>query len=272
VQEGAAAMNDFYVGYLPKAPAALARFIRRAVLVLGLLAVAAALVLVLAQLPFAKSTFEYGKLSTLDGVIVAYPYPTLLVARPGDAPQHEQNSPYLLVAPGKHGADDLVAGFDGKRVRLQGQLIYRDGGTMVEIVPGSIVSGETAQASPEITRDLGSVTISGEIVDSKCYLGVMNPGRGKVHRDCAARCVSGGIPPIFITMAGITMAGTSQFLLVDPNGNALGRDSLREFIAEPITVHAELLQRGDSRFLKIDPKQLRHTPDGIQVAIQRSSL
>jgi hypothetical protein len=259
-------MSDFYVGHLPKAPAALARFVRRAILVLGLLAVTAALVLVLAQLPFADSTFEYGKLRTFDGVMVAHPYPILLVARSRDAAEREQNSPYLLVAPGKHGADDLVAGFDGKRVRLQGQLIYRDGGTMVEVVPGSIVPEETAQASPETTRDLGVVTVTGEIVDSKCYLGVMNPGSGKVHRDCAGRCVSGGIPPIFITADG-----RSQFLLVDPNGNALGHDSLGEFIAEPITVHAVLLQRGDSRFLKLDPKQLRHTPDGIQTALQRSS-
>jgi hypothetical protein len=29
------------------------------------------------------------------------------------------------------------------------------------------------------------MTLTGEIVDSKCYLGVMNPGQGKVHRDCA---------------------------------------------------------------------------------------
>ncbi len=256
-------MNDFYVGYLPKAPAGLARFVQRAIVVLGLLAVTAALVLVLSQVPFANSTFEYGKLRTFDGVIVAHPYPTLLVTRPGETGQHDESSHYLLVAPGKHGADALVAGFDGKRVRLQVQLIYRDGGTMVEVVPRSIVPGEMAQAGQDTTRDLGAVTIAGEVVDSKCYLGVMNPGSGKVHRDCAARCVSGGIPPIFITTDG-----SRQFLLADSDGNALGHDSLREFIAEPITIHAELVQRGDSRLLKIDPKALRHTPDGIQAALR----
>ena len=45
--------------------------------------------------------------------------------------------------------------------------------------------------------DLDTFTLIGEIVDSKRYLGVMNPGNGKVHRDCAVRCLSGGIPPIF---------------------------------------------------------------------------
>ena len=35
-------MNDFYVGYLPKAPTALASFVRKVIVVLGLLAVTAA--------------------------------------------------------------------------------------------------------------------------------------------------------------------------------------------------------------------------------------
>ena len=38
-------------------------------------------------------------------------------------------------------------------------------------------------------------TLSGELVDTKCYFGVMRPGAGKVHRGCAARCLHGGVPP-----------------------------------------------------------------------------
>jgi len=251
-------MSDFYVGYLPKAPQTIARFVRRIVAGVGLLAVSVALVLVLGQMPFANSAFEFGKPRTFEGIIETGPYPTLLVARPGETGpgqigEEEKYSRYLLVAPGKHGADDLVADLDGKRVSLQGQLIYRDGGTMVELAPGSIKLLDTGPAGQAATRDLGAVTVTGEIVDSKCYLGVMNPGQGKVHRDCAARCLSGGIPPIFVTANG-----GEQFLLVGPGGNALGRDALREFVAEPLTLRGELLQRGDSRLLKIDPQELRH--------------
>ena len=228
-------MNDFYVGYLPKAPTALAGFVRKVIIVLGLLALTAALVLVIGQKPFADSAFEYGKVRSFEGVVETRPFPTLLVERPGEVGQQEKYSRYLLVAPGKHGADDFAASFDGKQVRLQGQLIYRDGGTMVEIAPGSIAVVDAAPAVQEATRDLGTVTVTGEIVDSKCYLGVMNPGQGKVHRDCAARCLSGGIPPIFITTDEVTTDGREQFLLVGPDGFALKRDALREFIAEPIT-------------------------------------
>jgi len=39
-------------------------------------------------------------------------------------------------------------------------------------------------------------TFTGEIIDPKCYFGVMKPGEGKIHKSCAIRCISGGIPPI----------------------------------------------------------------------------
>jgi hypothetical protein len=259
-------MNDFYVGYLPKAPIPLARFVRKVIVVIGLLAVIAALVLVVGQTPFANSAFEYGKVRSFEGVVVTRPFPTLLVARPGEIGQQDKYSRYLLVAPGKHGADDLVAGFDGQHVRLQGQLIYREGKTMVEIAPGSITVIETATAVQDTTRDLGVVTVTGEIVDSKCYLGVMNPGQGKVHRDCAARCLSGGIPPIFVTTDG-----HEQFLLVGVDGLALGRDALREFIAEPITIRGDLWQQGESHLLKIDVRTLHHSPNRIEAALGSKS-
>jgi hypothetical protein len=251
-------MSEFYVGYLPKAPSVLARFVRGVVIALGLLALMLALVLLAGERPFANSTFEYGKLRTFEGVIEIKPYPALLVARPGDAGQNDKYSRYLLVAPGKHGANELAAGLDGKQVRMKGQLIFRSGGAMVEIEPGSIAVQDTVPAPHATTRDLGEVTLTGEIVDSKCYLGVMNPGNGKVHRDCASRCLSGGVPPLFVVY------GTGeQYLLVDSKGRAFSRDALREFVAEMLTIRGELLQRGDSRLLMIDESALQHSVPAI---------
>ena len=255
-------MNDFYVGYVPKAPTQLARFTRKVMVVLGLVAVTTSLVLVLGQMPFANSEFEYGKVRSFEGVVTTRPVATLLVQRPGDVGQHDKFSRYLLVAPGKHGADDLLSSVDGKQVRLQGQLIYREGGTMVEVQPNSIVVVDAAPAVQETTRNLGTVTLTGEIVDSKCYLGVMNPGQGKVHRDCAARCISGGIPPIFVTADG-----HEQFVLVGKDERALGRDALREFIAERIQVQGEQMEIGSTHVLKIDPRELRHTSRAVRAGI-----
>ena len=129
-------MSDFYIGYLPQAPVATARFIKRIVAGLAVVALVAAMTLVLSQMPFARSIFEFGTSRNFEGVVATSPYPMLVVPRPGS---HEV-SQYLLVAPGKHGADSPVAAFAGKHVRLQGQLIYRDGQTMVEIDPKTITA------------------------------------------------------------------------------------------------------------------------------------
>ena len=239
-------MSDFYIGYLPQAPVATARFIKRIVAGLAVVALVAAMTLVLSQMPFARSIFEFGTSRNFEGVVATSPYPMLVVPRPGS---HEV-SQYLLVAPGKHGADSLVAAFAGKHVRLQGQLIYRDGQTMVEIDPKTITAMDSAQNSGPETIDLGTTTLTGEIVDSKCYLGVMNPGRGKVHRDCAARCLSGGIPPALLTSTGEIV------LLVNRDGKAFAQDALRAFVDEVVVVRGDLVRRGEIKMMQAE--NIRH--------------
>lgn len=246
--------SDFYIGYLPKAPTGLSRFVRRVVIGLALFVVALALVLSLGQMPFAESYFEFGKVRDFEGTVVARPYPSLIVSRPGQTGQAHRTSEYLLVAPGKHGAHDLVRSFDGRKVYLRGQLIYRDRKTMVEIEPGSIQQRNTQSIAQPVTKSLGALTVTGEIVDSKCYLGVMNPGSGKVHRDCASRCLSGGIPPLFVDF----LSGNT-FLLVGTDGSALSYKEIKEFTAEPLTIHGEHVQRGEQHLLRINPRQLRHS-------------
>jgi hypothetical protein len=66
---------------------------------------------------------------------------------------------------------------------------------------------------------IGPVDLTGEIVDTKCYLGVMRPAVGKVHRACAARCLSGGVPPGLLVRdaTGETVA----YMLVGQDGRSL---------------------------------------------------
>src|SRR5258706_687473 len=219
-----------------------------------ILGVAIGTILVFAQSPFAASAFEYQQYRDYKGLLMEWPYPMLVSGA----------DRFLLVDPGKHGAS--TNGLAGKTVELKGALIHRGADRMLELLPGTLRSISDAAAA-EGRMDLGEITLSGEIVDSKCYLGVMNPGQGKVHRDCAARCISGGIPPIFVTSDG-----REQFLLVGLEGRALGRDALREFIAEPITIQGERLETGSMQLLKINPRALRHTPDGLRAASKASTF
>jgi hypothetical protein len=214
--------------------------------VLGL---AIALVLVFGQQPFLRATFEFGQDREFDGRIEVRPYPVLLVSRPGAAGNQLAYSRYLLAAPGKQGADAEVRRFSNRLVRLHGSLIYRDGQTMIELMPGSVVVRGPAVANPPRETAVGSVTVIGEIVDSKCFLGVMNPGRTKVHRDCAARCISGGIPPMLL-------AANALYLLVGADGRKL-KQELLQMVGETVEVRGNVLLSGETLTLYSEPGTYR---------------
>lgn len=242
--------EEFYIGYEPQAPVKTASFVRRLTVALLFITLAVAAILVSGQHRFATSVFEYGQIKDFEGIVRAQPYPTLIVERPG---QTVSASNYLLVGTGKHGADPEVKEFDHQKVRLRGSLIYRDGTTMIELLPRSIEilpdqSGIKQQSfNKDPLEDLGEVTLTGEIVDSKCYLGVMNPGSAKPHQDCAVRCISGGAPPLFI--AQDQTGKTLHFLLTDENGEALNQ-SITDFVAEPLRIAGHAYRDGDQLILR----------------------
>ena len=249
-------MKEFYVGYLPAAPPATRRFVRWIVVLLVLAAAGSAITIAALQNPFAASAFEFGKTRPFAGTIEASPYPTLVVARPGNAASG--SSRYLLVGAGKHGADPDVAKYDHKTVRLTGTLIFRGNQTMIEVVSGSLSedASATAQAEPTM-KDLGVFDLVGEIVDGKCYLGVMNPGEGKVHRDCAVRCLSGGIPPLFA--ADDFEGAPATLILADHARKLLPKTSL-PLAAKRVRVRGHVFQAGDSLRLETDPASISPIP------------
>jgi hypothetical protein len=60
----------------------------------------------------------------------------------------------------------------------------------------------------------------------------MNPGAGKVHRDCAVRCISSGIPPAFLVRDS---SGNIATLLL-----ANWERELLNHVAEPVTIRGHL--------------------------------
>lgn len=250
---------EFYIGYLPRAPRALARRMRITASALLLVAGALALLLVLAHRRRPAARFEYGRPVELAGRIREHPCPLLLVDRPGITGELPGVSSYPLVAPGKFGAAELVLGLEGRRVRLQGTLAFRDGRTLVEIVEGSLRTEPELDPgeSPVAEEQLGRHTLTGEIVDSKCYLGVMNPGQGKTHRACAVRCISGGIPPVLVVREG--PLAPAAFLLVSAEGRPVNREVL-DLVAEPVAITGEVSRLGDLFVLRADPGSYRRVP------------
>ena len=232
--------DDFYIGYDPQMPSSYARAVRPVVGTLLALGCAVPLLLVYAHGRSGDGVFEYGAIRPFEGVVIERPYPLLDT---GD-------SLALLVAPFKVGAAGLVEGFDGRRVRLSGTLIHQDGVRMIEVRPGSVepVGADGATARTALVN-LGPAVVTGEIVDPKCYLGVMKPSTRQVHRDCAVRCLSGGIPPMLV--ADVNGGGHNRLLLLDRSGAPL-RAPLERLVGRPVSLSGTLLTMRGLRFLAVE--------------------
>ena len=117
---------------------------------------------------------------------------------------------------------------------------------------------------------MGIQTIRGEIVDPKCYFGVMKPGEGKVHRDCAIRCILGGIPPVLHVQND--KGESNYYLIVGQNGEKMN-EAVQDVVAEPVSIEAKVVQQDDWIILyagkqairRISYAQLRN-PDAKLVA------
>ena len=257
--------DEFYVGYLPRAPLALGAWVRHRLAALLLVTTGLAALVIAVQGPFANSVFEFGNPRRFAGWVSTTPSPGLLVPHPDG----RGVSRYLLVGTGKRGADASLAGFEGKQVQLEGTLVYRDDQTMIELTsapiqelaagldPTFLPAGEDGPHPPQSWmrwEELGTRTLGGEIVDSKCFFGVMKPGSGKTHRACAARCISGGIPPVLAMREDD--GGLSYVLLTAMDGTGIGHLIL-DHIAEPVEITGRLERQGELKVLRCDPSSIR---------------
>lgn len=252
--------DDFYIGYMPEAPSAVASHARRFIvgLLVGVAAMAAAIAV--AQRPFAVAFFDFGQPRTYEGVLEMWPHPMLRVDRPGDA-AGAPSSLYYLVGFGKHGAEADVGELAGRRIKLQGTPVYRDDQTMLEVVSGTVEVDDTAAAvsEPPAAVSLGRHSLIGEIVDSKCHFGVMKPGERKAHRACATLCIRGGVPPVFVVRQG--HEPVRYLLLVGEDGRALNQEIL-DWVAEPVEISGEVQRAGDLWVLKAEPSTIRKVDRG----------
>ncbi len=240
--------SDLYVGYIARAPKWVRRFVRPWLVASVTAGLVVAVLSSAFQNRFAPSVYEYQSFRTFSGTLMASPYPMLLVDRVGEPLGAETVSVYPLTVFGKVDADEAVASFSGRRVELEGELIYRDGQTMLQLSdspPRAI--GESAE--DQRLELVGDITVTGEIVDSKCYLGVMKPGRDKPHRACASLCIRGGVPPMLVVdeIGG----GRRHYILMSGDGRANGRDLL-DLVAELVRVTGEMYRLGDTHFIAAD--------------------
>lgn len=274
----AAATDEFFVGYMPGMP----RGIRARVLaaLAGVFVAGGAIALLGAAMQRDPGRGLWAEdRSSITGVFRALPYPHLVVGAGA-----EQRSVLLfcegkrapgaqtwcgpipdgLTAPGRPiGATFVPIDIDGRVVTATGRVLRR-----LDAPPGSVTALELGSERADLRVDAAAVqpaaaasptqrvTLEGEIVDPKCYLGAMKPGNGRVHRACAWLCIKGGIAPVLVVSSS---AGPRCIVLADSGGGAAGAQ-LAEFAGDRVRIEGELSTQHGLEVLRLGSRSPVRTP------------
>ena len=246
--------NEFYIGWMPKAPASFATHLRKVLLTILAVVITVGVLVGLSQKKFSTGNFEFGTLTEVKGIYFNQPVPCIKVVNGKDILGRLSYVTIPLVGFGKMGAEGVIsdiekekqASFNQKEISLKGTLLYDDGKLLMQIDGNDkpvVRIGEIADASllPAL-ENLGEMQIKGEIIDPKCYFGVMKPGQGKPHKDCAIRCILGGIAPVLRVTNDEGAA--NYYLMVGAHGERMN-EAVKDFVAEPVTLHARAVRYDD---------------------------
>lgn len=249
--------SEFYVGYSGK----IGRNTRRSIVIflstLGFMIMVFGMLFSLSQLPFANSTFELFNETKVTGIFHQNPYPMLKVEV---APNTYKN--ILLLGFGKMSVNTYLRkilkeenDLTGKEISIEGNLIYYDGKALLQVTDENKILLTGMESEKKIPKKVntGEGTFQGEIVDPKCYFGVMKPGYGKIHRSCAVLCVSGGIPPVLVVKSNDS--SNRYLLLTDLNGKAINNKILSH-IGKPVEISGELEKMENWDLLKVNVSQI----------------
>ena len=245
--------DEFFVPYIegslgPKTKGTVKRFVIAALAII----VIGGVLFGFAQKPFNNASFEFDSDTKITGVFHEAPYPMLRVEVAENTFKN-----ILLLGFGKSSVNPFleklqneVKDLNGKMVSIEGNLIYYNGKTLIQITDEEKVTLATTKKIATPKKDvISTMTLEGEIIDPKCYFGVMKPGRGKIHRSCAVVCISGGIPPVFLTTDNNNIS--EYYLLTDLNGAPL-KGAVLPYIGKPSLLKGTVEKMEDWYILKVD--------------------
>lgn len=101
-------------------------------------------------------------------------------------------------------------------------------------------AAKTAAAQPGKAKQ---VTLTGEIVDSGCYLG--HAERGAKHKQCAQLCIRNGMPMGLLTASG------DLYLVVPPHSKTDAYKKLQDWAAETVEVTGTVMERNGMKSIEV---------------------
>jgi hypothetical protein len=234
--------NEFFVGYL-KAPQSIVSFYKIVIPIILLISVAVGGGLSLNQQSAGKGVAELSNESTMSGYLTLDPYPVLHYVGKG-------KRSVILVDRFKKSANELLQPYVNQWITVSGLPIVRGDWTMLQVSADADVQLVSSNTEFEVVDHyLGEVTFEGEIIDSKCFLGVMKPGGGKVHRACARLCLLGGVPPMLAVKN--KLGERLGYLLMNEDGSSASIP-LSDKVAVPVKLSGTLLQRGELQYVRLN--------------------
>lgn len=251
--------TDFFIGWLGIIPKSYQSTLRFFVPSLFLLSIIFIVVISNSTNKIRFSSYDYYKTLSFEGELLLKPFPMLRVLEM-DKNRTPKVVLYPLVNEGKFGADESVQAFLSQYpneqrvfVQLQAKIIERDGQVAMELMntKANIKKIKYSTSIPALVLGKAKDTIlKGQIIDPKCYLGVMNPGEGKPHRSCAINCIKGGIMPAFVTKNDKKV---KYYILIGKDGKKVNKD-VSFAVAEPIVIKGKVQKIDNWNILYIDPK------------------
>ncbi len=258
--------KEFYIGWQDEMPKGNKRFLKKVLIPLFIVIPLLAIAIVFFQRSFSKNQADWDAMKEVTGTYYHTPVP-MLVAEAGSLPDSLSRD-ILLVGYGKFGAEGIMNSIQertenlhGKRISLQGILLHGDGKTLMQVSDEGkelikiFKNDSVAQALPQ-TDAKETIALRGEILDPKCYFGVMKPGEGKIHKSCAIRCISGGIPPVFRQKKGNTDQSNRYFIILDKEGHKINKEVL-QYVAEDVHITGETNTLFGWDVLYINPDEIQ---------------
>ncbi|ESQ74957.1 hypothetical protein [Asticcacaulis sp. AC402] len=196
-----------------------------------------------------KGQWDQAKSVTLSGYFIRDPWPLLLVTQPDGTLET-----VLLVGNGKTAIFDRLPEPLPSFAQVTGTMIQRGAHRMLAVSDKkdwliALSGGDNTDTVPiNQYKDEGSATLSGEILDAKCWFGAMRPGNGKVHKACAALCVRGGLPVAFCT--NLCSDSSDIYLVLDPDGKPHGEDIL-PLVADLVYADGRIVSYGGFKQFRV---------------------
>jgi hypothetical protein len=92
-----------------------------------------------------------------------------------------------------------------------------------------------------IFKNDDSKTVTGEILDMKCYKSSGSHGEG--HKECAAKCIKGGAPMGILTDDG------KVYLLIEDSTNSDAYNNAKKFAGEKVTLTGTVSEKDGEQAL-----------------------